>query len=160
MKKDQQRLKFLEPAVRRVFCAVLDAHPEIVDRLDDYAASRIRIDVRDAPFCMVMQVSKREIGVYRRDAKVKSDARIGGSFMTLLKLAEGGGDGDSLFFSRDIEISGDTEAVVALRNALDDSDMNIVRESLAAFGVLGLPLRICYMVFQDMRPLVAGMFAP
>ncbi len=160
MKKDQQRLTFFEPVVRRVFRTILDAHPEITDRLGDYAASRIRIDVRDAPFCMVLQVAKREIGVYRRGAKVKSDAQISGSFMTLLKLAEGGDDGDSLFFNRDIEISGDTEAVVALRNALDDSDIDIIRESLAAFGVLALPLRIGYRVFQDMQPIVAGMFAP
>ncbi|MBU6475421.1 MAG: SCP2 sterol-binding domain-containing protein [Alphaproteobacteria bacterium] len=158
MKKDPRRLRFIEPFVRRAFCAVLDAHPEIADRLGNYAASRIRIDIRGAPFCMVLQPSKRAAWLYRRGAKVKSEATVSGGFMTLLKLASGDGDGDALFFSRDIGISGDTEAVVALRNALDDSGLDIIHEIFSAFGFPGLPLRLGYKAFRSMRPLVAGMF--
>ncbi len=39
-------------------------------------------------------------------------------------------------------ISGDTEAVVALRNALDDLDENVVDSLAAAFGPLAPPARL------------------
>ena len=47
-------------------------------------------------------------------------------------------DGDALFFSRDLMIEGDTEAVVCLRNALDDMDSNVIDEAAKAFGNTGI----------------------
>ena len=37
-------------------------------------------------------------------------------------------DGDALFFSGALEISGDTSAVLALRNALDDAELDLTEE--------------------------------
>lgn len=79
--------------------------------------------------------------------------------MTLAQLAQGGGDGDALFFSRDITIEGDTEAVLALRNALDDSNLDIIHDSLGALGFWGSPLRLGYKAFKGLRPVITGMFA-
>ena len=45
-------------------------------------------------------------------------------------------DGDALFFSRDLEIEGDTAAVVALRNAIDNEELDLVREATALLGPL------------------------
>ena len=44
----------------------------------------------------------------------------------LLKLMEGRVDGDALFFSRTLNIEGDTEAVLTLRNAVDSADVRLV----------------------------------
>lgn len=43
----------------------------------------------------------------------------------LLALLEGKLDGDALFFSRDITVTGDMEAMLALRNALDDCNIDL-----------------------------------
>ncbi|KCZ46704.1 hypothetical protein HY17_08130 [Hyphomonas sp. CY54-11-8] len=63
---------------------------------------------------------------------------IRGRFMLLLELVDSQRDGDAAFFSRDLEVSGDTEAVVRLRNALDDVEGSIAEE---AAGILGAPGR-------------------
>lgn len=41
------------------------------------------------------------------------------------------------FFSLDLEVSGDTEAVVRLRNALDDVNGSIAEETADMFGPPG-----------------------
>ena len=50
-------------------------------------------------------------------------------------------DGDALMFSRDLVIEGDVEAVLALRNAIDDAQLDLVTELSAVFGPLGAPAR-------------------
>ena len=54
-------------------------------------------------------------------------------------MIDGSLDGDALFFSRDLRVSGDTEAVVALRNALDDLQGSALDSVLEAFGPLSKP---------------------
>ena len=54
----------------------------------------------------------------------------------LFDLIDGSLDGDALFFSRKLRVTGDTEAVVALRNALDDVDGGVVESITRAFGPL------------------------
>jgi len=42
-------------------------------------------------------------------------------------------DGDALFFSRDLMIEGDTSAALALRNAIDDAELDLSVE-IAGLG--------------------------
>ncbi|MCE9507615.1 MAG: SCP2 sterol-binding domain-containing protein [Alphaproteobacteria bacterium] len=160
MEKSLPRLRPLEHLARWTLHAVLDRHPEIFDRLGDYAACRYLIDVKDTPFVLLLIPGERDIRIHLRSKEVRADAAIRGSFMTLAQLAQGGGDGDALFFSRDITIEGDTEAVLALRNALDDADLDIIHDSFDALGFWGSPLRFGYRAFKEMKPLISGMFAP
>jgi predicted lipid carrier protein YhbT len=76
---------------------------------------------------------------YRRPEQPGHEAAIAGTFFNLLDMIDGKLDGDALFFSRDLRISGDTEAVVALRNALDDFDGSALDSVIAAFGPLSKP---------------------
>lgn len=55
-------------------------------------------------------------------------------------MVHGALDGDALFFSRDILIEGDTEAVLALRNAVDDAEIDLAGE-IAAVTRTGGALR-------------------
>ena len=55
-------------------------------------------------------------------------------------LVDGSYDGDALFFSRDLTVEGDIDAVVTLRNALDDLDTTLVQDIVAASGPLRGPL--------------------
>lgn len=57
--------------------------------------------------------------------------------MTLLGMIDGRYDGDALFFTRDLSVQGDTEAVVCLRNALDDMEGSVADDVAAFFGGAG-----------------------
>ena len=160
MRNDPRRLRLLERPARRILRAIADQHPEIFDRLGTYAACRYLVVIEDAPFDMLLLLKERDIQIYSRAEKIKADATIRGNLLTLMRLMQGKDDGDALFFSRDISIGGNTEAVLALRNALDDADVDIIRDSLAAMGVWGSPLRFGYKTFKELKPIISGMFAP
>ena len=65
--------------------------------------------------------------------------------LMLLGLLDGTFDGDALFFHRTVSVSGQTEAIVALRNAIEDAELtpadllNLNGEAarLADRGILG-----------------------
>ena len=65
------------------------------------------------------------------------DACITGKLADLLCLIDGSGDGDALFFSRDLGVTGNIEAVVCLRNALDDVEKSIAAQVADLFGTPG-----------------------
>jgi predicted lipid carrier protein YhbT len=65
-----------------------------------------------------------------------ADATAGGPLLTLLALLEGRIDGDAMFFARSLSIAGDMEAMLALRNALDDSGFDLPRDLGQAAGPL------------------------
>src|SRR5690606_22433020 len=69
-----------------------------------------------------------------RGAPPLADARIEGPLVLLLGLLEGRCDADALFFSRELAVTGDMEAMLALRNALDDSAIDLPRELGALTG--------------------------
>jgi len=62
------------------------------------------------------------------------DACVKGSLAALLALLESRADGDALFFSRDIVITGDTAAVVTLRNLLERDAVDVFATAAGLFG--------------------------
>ena len=73
----------------------------------------------------------------RRHNAPAFDARIAGTFLTLLDVVDGRLDGDALFFNRALTVEGDTDAAVCLRNALDDLEGSIADDVAAMFGPPG-----------------------
>lgn len=121
------------------FCVrgVVARHRMIFARLGQHAHKRFGIDPSDLPFGFVLQPDPhRPRMVSHRRLPNGLDAVIRGNFMHLLALLEGDTDGDALFFSRDIWIEGDMESVIALRNAIDDAGIDLVREICTGFGPL------------------------
>jgi len=115
----------LTPIVSRVFMQVIRAHPALFERLGDYVDKRFGFSPSDLPFMFVVEPGKPAISVFRKDRQVETDAAIDGPLVMLLALLEGKLDGDALFFSRDITVTGDMEAMLALRNALDDCNVDL-----------------------------------
>lgn len=68
-------------------------------------------------------------------------------------MIDGSLDGDALFFSRDLRVTGDTEAVVALRNALDDFEGSAFESVVRSFGPLARPAAL---VVSGLRALQSG----
>jgi len=129
-----------QPLVDRVLCAAWRRHPEIFERLEPLGDSSLLIEPVDLPFRFLLRPNERPpvlrviaAGTVGADG---GTARIRGSLLSLLELVEGRVDGDALFFSRDIAVTGDTEIVVALRNALDGTELDVLDVVCAACGPL------------------------
>jgi predicted lipid carrier protein YhbT len=112
-------------------------HPHIFDRLGPHTGKRFGLDPTDLPLVFVLEparVNPRVIAT--RSIPRHIDVRISGPLAALIGLANGAYDGDALFFSRDLQIEGDMEAALALRNAIDDARIDILAESVAWVGPL------------------------
>jgi O2-independent ubiquinone biosynthesis accessory factor UbiT len=125
-------------ASARLVASMARRHPSLFRRLGAQAGKTFLIDAEDLPLLFVLRprAENPELVVYRRGEAVAWDARIGGSLAALLGLVHGAYDGDALFFSRDLVIEGDTEAVLALRNAIDDSELDLPTEAAELLGPL------------------------
>jgi predicted lipid carrier protein YhbT len=125
----------LQPALVAVLYEVRRRHPRIFDRLGSHAAKRYGLDPTDLPFAFVLEPRQNNPVVRAtRTLPRELDVRITGPLSALIGLANGSCDGDALFFSRDIQIEGDMEAAIALRNAIDAEEVDIVVESVAWMG--------------------------
>jgi predicted lipid carrier protein YhbT len=134
-------LSLLNPALTLIANQLARSRPDLFARMGMHAQKTFLIDPADLPFVFTMSpdTSAPQLTAHSRYDKPRYDGAIVGRFAHLLDMIDGSLDGDALFFSRDLKVTGDTEAVVALRNALDDFDGNLVREILGAFGPLAGP---------------------
>jgi predicted lipid carrier protein YhbT len=112
----------LELVVSRLIANALAARPALAARLAAYAGRTFAIDPTDCAFCIAITLPG-EVRVLR-DVAVRHDARIAAPLLVLLGMLDGTYDGDALFFSRDLVIEGDTDAVLALRNALENAELD------------------------------------
>jgi len=141
-------LKPLRPAVLQpVFDAMLRVvrrrHPDILERMEPFQDKIVCIDPVDLPFVLLLEPNMAEprLTVRRAVDPDESHATIRGPLETLIALAEGKVDGDALFFSRQLLIEGDTEVVVALRNAIDGAGIDLVADLTSTLGPLANPAR-------------------
>ncbi|SDE11616.1 MULTISPECIES: ubiquinone anaerobic biosynthesis accessory factor UbiT [Kordiimonas] len=115
-------------------------HGAILDRLRPIAGKKFLIKITDLGVTLLLSVHHHAVAVKIVRQATPSDVGIEGALPLLVALIEGEMDGDALFFTRDLTISGDTEALLTLRNALDSADFSLQREILAAAGPLGTAL--------------------
>jgi O2-independent ubiquinone biosynthesis accessory factor UbiT len=124
----------LELVVRHLLANAMAARPTFASRLGEHAGRTFAIDPVDCPFVFLFtpEAGRASLRVVRDLSTAAHDARIAAPLVVLLGMIDGTYDGDALFFSRDLVIEGDTGAVLALRNAIENAELN---PSL----VLGLP---------------------
>ena len=127
----------IQRAVNLVFAQVMSRHPALLDRLGEHAAKRYGFSPPDLPLSFVVEPSQPAITVMRAGPLAVTDAAIEGPLYLLLALLEGKYDADALFFSRDLSVTGDMEAMLALRNALDDCDIDLPLDLGAMAGPFG-----------------------
>ncbi|MDQ2634876.1 MAG: lipid carrier [Pseudomonadota bacterium] len=99
--------------------------PELFERLGEHDSARYLIDPTDLPFAFVVipKGTAATVQVVVGSSPAPSNVVIRGPIMMLLGILDGTFDGDALFFHRTISITGRTEAVVALRNAIEDAEL-------------------------------------
>jgi len=130
-------LQPLQMVLRRLLANAMAARPSFAARLGEYAGRSFAVDPVDCPFVFLIkpEQARMDLQVVRRADAAGCDARIAAPLLVLLGLIDGSYDGDALFFSRDLVIEGDTGAVLALRNAIENAELDPAT-------VLGLPKRL------------------
>jgi len=116
-------------------------HPGLFRRLGDHAHARFSLDPTDLPFVITLEPAGGVPRVTVTRGAANADARIAGPLAALLGLVHGAFDGDALFFSRDLVIEGNTDAALALRNAVDDAELDLAGEIRQISGPFSGPLQ-------------------
>lgn len=134
-------LPIVQRVVTAIFRQALAQHPGIFDRLGAEAAKRLAFTPTDLDLSFIVHGATRSISVYRKAGAPAADATATGPLLTLLALLEGRIDGDAVFFARGLGISGDMEAMLALRNALDDCGFDLPADLAGLAGPFARPFR-------------------
>lgn len=115
----------LGPLLTQALRGLARRSPGLFERLGEHRTQRYFIDPVDLGFGFTV-VPDGERALVRATPKSEAAAcgvTIRGPLLSLLALLDGTLDGDALFFNRVISISGRTEAVLALRNAIEDAEL-------------------------------------
>lgn len=138
---DRIPLPVLQQVVDTIFQRALSRHPGLFDRLGPEASKRFRFTPADLDLSFIVHPAGRSITLCRKDAAPPVAAAVSGPLLTLLALLEGRIDGDAVFFARSLTVTGDMEAMLALRNALDDCGFDLPRDLSGLAGPLAGPAR-------------------
>ncbi|WP_417789191.1 ubiquinone anaerobic biosynthesis accessory factor UbiT [Terasakiella pusilla] len=135
----------IQPLFNKAIAQMHQQHPDVFDRLIPLGSPRFLIDPIDLPFSFIMDTRPAAPSLTlldkQEDERTQNiQASIRGPLLLLIELLEGRIDGDALFFSRDLVVEGDTEAVLGLRNAVDGADINVHTDLLHIFGPLARPV--------------------
>ncbi|MDP1582598.1 MAG: SCP2 sterol-binding domain-containing protein [Bradyrhizobium sp.] len=140
---------------QRIIRGAMRQHPQVNARLPGLAGKRLLLDPSDLPFAFVLELTdsdpRIEVVAQDDDPKLPIDATVRGALADLISLAEGRVDGDALFFSRRLSVSGEMELIVAVRNAMDGAAIGLERLLL---GPIGGPFRS--LGFRALRRLAQG----
>ncbi|MEE3627425.1 SCP2 sterol-binding domain-containing protein [Nitrospirillum sp. BR 11752] len=123
------------PVAARLAQAAFDRlrrrHQGVFDRLAVLGERAFLVDPSDLPVRFLLRPAGTRPGLWpiAEDAAAPpAAATLRAPLGALLALLEGRVDGDSLFFSRQLMIEGDMEAVLILRNAVDGADVTLERD--------------------------------
>lgn len=160
----------LQKALNLAVAAILRRRPGVLARLADAGCFVFLIDPVDLPLVFLLRTDTKTaaIKVARSAGSEEVSATIRGPLLSLMDLLQGRIDGDSLFFSRELVVEGGTEAVVALRNAVDDAEIDMLADVLAPLGPLADPARrlihggaaLFRRAAEDLETLRAAAIAP
>ncbi|MCC7464153.1 MAG: SCP2 sterol-binding domain-containing protein [Gammaproteobacteria bacterium] len=137
-------------------------HPRLLANLAKLAPAVVHIVPTDLPYGFALEVGREPVRLCIVDEPpAQASAQVSGSVAVLLDLMEGRIDSDTLFFRRDLIISGNTEVVVGLRNVLDREEMRLTDELGALCGPLRPAARsvalACERVLQRLGARAAAM---
>jgi len=131
----------LRPALEIALAVMHRRHGAVFDRMKSVGAPTLLIDPVDLPLVFLLDLDPDAPGLRAFDdaPAVAASATIRAPFLRLVDLLEGRIDGDALFFSRELVIEGDTEVVLALRNAVDGEEIDLIADAASLAGPLAGP---------------------
>jgi len=120
--------------VDRVWSRMEYRHTKLIKNLGLLNDAVIHLDPTDIPYIFKLSVGSDVSFSILNENTENPDALISGKLEYLVNMLEGREDGDALFFSRDIQIEGDTETIVGLRNTLDREEIDLFTEIFSLLG--------------------------
>jgi predicted lipid carrier protein YhbT len=118
------------------------SHPKLLQNLAGLEPAVVHVVAFDLPYRFAVSLGREPVTLTIVDRTASgADAEVVASVATLVDLLEGRIDSDTLFFRRDLRISGNTSVVVGLRNVLDREELSVAAELEALCGPLGRPAR-------------------
>lgn len=145
----------LQFVLSRMVKGIARRRPELFARLGEHVESSFIIDAAELPFVLKLRPNPMtpELTAHRRRENIRADASISGPFMDLFQILDGRGDSDAMFFDGNIKVTGNTEAAMCLRYALDDLDGSVVEDLLHMGGPFLMPahLLLAKLRHQEMR---------
>lgn len=114
-------------------------HPGLKERLARANGKSFLLVFSDLAFNALLAVDQGRLALslLPKHSPLHTDVAIHGASDAFLALLEGRADGDALFFSRDLRVEGDTEALLILRNALDSERIDLRETFFSLFGPFG-----------------------
>jgi len=133
----------IQPILTKLVREVARRRPDLFSRLGPHTATTFAINADELPFILFLKPdpSAPALAARRRWEKVENTVNIRGGFMPLFRILDGAEDADALFFSREVRVSGNVEAAVSLRNALDDVTGSVVDDIAEVGGLLAVLVR-------------------
>lgn len=133
----------LQPALGFTLRRLERRHPGVFERLSELGDRSFAVHPVELPFALrlAFQDGVPTLRACPAAEADRADGVVRGPLVALVALMEGRIDGDALFFARTLSFSGDTAAVVALRNALDGAGIDLFEDLLASLGIFSAPAR-------------------
>lgn len=119
-----------------------DRHPKLFKNLALLDHAVVYLEPTDLPHRFALRMGKQVGFALVDEESTIPDATISGSLQALIDMLEGREDGDALFFSRAIQVTGNTTVIVGLRNTLDREEIQIYDEVLSLCGPFAQPVGI------------------
>lgn len=127
--------------------------PDVFERMGEFSLMRFWVAPTDLDFGFLIQPDGRQALIrtfLKNGTKASpktgepasevpaSEVQVRGPLLALLGLLDGTYDGDALFFNRIIAVSGRTDALLALRNAIEAAEL----QPSDVLGLSGGPARL------------------
>ena len=100
-----------------VMAAMTELHPELKEKLAELDGKLFRFEASDIEKSFYLRITGKDISVVVHAVK-SPDVTMRGTVKVLFDIFTGRVDPDTVFFSRRLEITGDTSAAVHLKNIL------------------------------------------
>jgi predicted lipid carrier protein YhbT len=129
--------------LRRMTRGLPQRYPKLATRLAELKGKRLLIVPEELPYAFLLEFPDGQFAIELLDPEQAppTDAQMRGPLRLFYDLVRGGRDGDALFFSRELAVTGDMAAAVTLRNAMDGSGVDLFAEFLDLPGLLGPVVR-------------------
>lgn len=139
----------LTRAMARLMRRIGRSQPRLFANLTAAPPCAIGIEPTDVPHRFILRYGGAPPSLLlERGAPGPVDACVKGPLATLVAMLEGRLDGDALFFSRAITITGDSNAVLTLRNLVDRDGIDVLAAATAVFGPFDRPARAALCVIE------------
>ncbi len=120
----------LTALLRGISASLPRNHAPLVRRLARMAPARILFAPTDVPHRFLLSIATHGVTLTLADSGQVADVTMRGTLITLIDLLESRIDSDTVFFSRALVVSGDTNIAVGFRNTLDGESFNLTHDAL------------------------------